>query len=661
MDHLEGGPADLSPDSVQMKRFLPALIAVIAVACAPEPEKVRPWPQEWNTTPTDSVIVDPPEPVDTTEAPPVTPVNPPEVEPDDGTGTVLVIGGGSSGVCAAIQAARLGVDVVLVEETPWLGGMLTSAGVSATDGNHKMRQGLFGEFADALVMHYGSLAALKTGWVSNMLYSPKVAERIFEDWVSTYNNLTVVKEAAFESISGGAGGWAATFATASGTRTIEADLVIDCTELGDVAKAAGVRYRVGMDAPSYAGESMAIGPNDVVQDLTMVMTLKDYGRDVTIPRPEDYDESLYYNSCKSAYNVPNTTGQTIWSAAEMMSYGLLPGGEIMINWPIYGNDYYVNLVEMSRSERAVAIEKAKLHSLGFLYYLQTKIGYNTYGLADDQYPTADKFPLIPYHRESRRIEGEYLFSVNEAATPFNYDGFKTGIAVGDYPVDHHHYQYPNWQSIQINFPKIVPFTVPLGCIIPKDVDGMLVAEKSISVTNLINGSTRLQPVTMELGQAAGALAALAIRKRKPVREVSVRDVQEALLKAGARLQPYLDLEPSSPDFLILQRIGSTGIMRGKGETVGWSNEMRFRNSANLLKNELYLEEYYGIAHENSTAAYTGAAFVELLESIKGSAIDTPLRDKSTVSRLEAARLIDSELDPFHTHIVTLSGEVHAKQ
>ena len=641
-----------------MKRILIAL-ALLAFGCTPEPANK---PQDPNdpANQKDTVSVNPSadttatQPVDTTDLPPVTP---PIVIPQEGTGTILIIGGGSSGVCAAIQAARLGVTTILVEETPWLGGMLTSAGVSATDGNFKMRQGLFGEFADALVKHYGSLAALKTGWVSNMLYSPKVAEQIFEDWLSSYNTLTVIKEAAFKSISGGAGGWTATFEGKDGEFTQEADIVLDCTELGDVAKAAGVKYRVGMDSPSYAGETMAIGPNDVVQDLTMVMTLKDYGHDVTIARPEGYDESLFYNCCESQYNVTNTTGQTIWPASQMMSYGLLPGGEIMINWPIYGNDYYVNLVEMTREERDAAIAKAKLHSLGYLYYIQTKIGYNTYGLADDQYPTEDKFPLIPYHRESRRIEGEYLFSVMEASSPFDYKGFRTGIAVGDYPVDHHHYQYPKWQSVSINFPKIVPFTVPLGCIIPKEVDGMIVAEKSISVTNLINGSTRLQPVTMELGQAAGALAALAIKKQLDVCEVPVRDVQDVLLSAGARLQPYLDLEPSDPDYYVLQRVGSTGIMRGKGQTIGWSNEMHFRINDSLLKSELYLNDYYGIAHDGSNAAFTGEQFVELIESIKGSAIDTPLRSQSSVTRLEAARLIDSELDPFHTHHVTLDGNV----
>ena len=650
------------------------MITVITLglaACTPQPADIPQYGGDrTQVTPVDTTAT---QPADTTGTQPAdttgtTPVEPPEPV-EDGTGTVLVIGGGSSGVCAGIQAARLGVDVVIAEETPWLGGMLTSAGVSATDGNHKMRQGLFGEFANALIMHYGSLEALKTGWVSNMLYSPKVAEQILEDWVSTYNNLTVIKNAVFTGISENTDGWTATFETPEGPRTISADIVIDCTELGDVAKAAGIPYRVGMDSPAYAGEPMAIGPNDVVQDLTMVMTLKDYKKDVTIPRPEDYDESLYYNSCKSAYNVENTTGQTIWTAGEMMSYGLLPGGEYMINWPIYGNDYYVNLIDMTGGERAEAIRKAKNHSLGFLYYLQTKIGYNTLGLADDQYPTEDLFPLIPYHRESRRIEGEYLFSVTEAASPFEYTGYRTGVAVGDYPVDHHHYQYPDWSSIKISFPKIVPFTVPLGTMIPKTRDNFLVAEKSISVTNLINGSTRLQPVTMELGQAAGALAALSIKKRLSPREVSVRDVQEALLSAGARLQPYLDLEPTSPDFLVLQRIGSTGIMRGKGETIGWSNEMRFRINDYLLKSELYMTDYYGIPYDGSTAAISGAEFVDLIEravrnapgyttdQAAGLPLDTPLRSASNVRRLEAARLIDEVLDPFHTHCVGLQGEV----
>ena len=63
---------------------------------------------------------------------------------------IVVVGGGAGGTTAAIEASRNGAKVLLVEETPWLGGMLTSAGVSAFDGNYRLRGGLFGEFADSL-------------------------------------------------------------------------------------------------------------------------------------------------------------------------------------------------------------------------------------------------------------------------------------------------------------------------------------------------------------------------------------------------------------------------------------------------------------------------------------------------------------------------------
>lgn len=55
---------------------------------------------------------------------------------------VLVIGGGASGTTAGIQSARMGINTLIVEESSWLGGMLTSAGVSAIDGNHKLPGGL---------------------------------------------------------------------------------------------------------------------------------------------------------------------------------------------------------------------------------------------------------------------------------------------------------------------------------------------------------------------------------------------------------------------------------------------------------------------------------------------------------------------------------------
>ena len=590
---------------------------------------------------------------------PQEPEKPNEPEVNDGKGVVLVVGGGASGCCAGIQSARMGMETIIVEESPWLGGMLTAAGVTATDGCYYLRGGLFGEFTDKLAGKYGGYGALKTGWVSNILFEPSVGERSFEELCSAESQLTVVKEARFTSLTKKAKGWSVSFVKDDGSAvTYDCDILIDATELGDVAKAAGVRYRIGMDSSAETGEAAAIGPNDVVQDMTMVMTLKKYDRDMTITRPEGYDESLYVNCCKNSLNVPSNTGQTLWAPDMMMSYGLCPGGKYMINWPISGNDYYANIIDLPREERERQIAKAKEVSLGFLYFIQTRLGYKNYYLADDEYPSEDLFPFYPYHRESRRIFGEHLFTVDEAASTFSSDAYRTGVAVGDYPVDHHHYAHPSWEDYKINFPKIIPFSVPLGCLVPLEIEDLIVAEKSISVTNLINGSTRLQPVVMELGQAAGALAAISLKHKRAVREANLREVQQALLDSRALMMPYKDCLANDKDFQAIHRIGLTGILRGKGQTVGWSNECRFRCDEPLRWSDLYLEDYYGIPYDSSDATLSGEEFLSLLKKIKGEELSDALGGATTITRRQAARLIDEHLDPFSIK-VNWSGKLQA--
>ena len=77
---------------------------------------------------------------------------------------ILVVGGGASGVTAGLQASRLGVKTLIIEETDWLGGMLTSAGVSAVDGNHQLPSGLWGEFRQKINDYYGGRSKVETGW-----------------------------------------------------------------------------------------------------------------------------------------------------------------------------------------------------------------------------------------------------------------------------------------------------------------------------------------------------------------------------------------------------------------------------------------------------------------------------------------------------------------
>ena len=587
---------------------------------------------------------------------------------------VLVVGSGASGTAAGIQAARMGVKTLVLEETPWIGGMLTSAGVSCVDGNNRLRSGIFGEFADSLVARYGSNEALKSGWVSNINFDPHIGQEILTNMTESCEDLLDVRrETVVLDVRPEEGDWEVTYRDRNGRKSrVIADVLIDATELGDIAKACGADYRIGMEASQETGESIAPDQaNDVIQDLTYVAFLKDYGpdADMTIEMPEGYDPAPFYNSCQNPMNVENVTGQTIWSPEMMISYGKTPEGRYMINWPIYGNDYYVNIIEMSRKERDEALQKAKHFTLCFVYFIQTQLGMKNLGLADDVFPTEDKLPFIPYHRESRRIEGEAFFTMDAAADPYSYKEplYRAGVAVGDYPVDHHHFRHPDWKSLpDLEFYPVPSFNVPLGSMIPKGVDDLIVAEKSISVSNLMNGATRLQPVVMQLGQAAGALAALACIEDRNVRKIGVRHVQDELLEAGCYIMPYLDLPKDDQHFKVLQRIGATGILHGEGRNVGWSNETWFRADDPLKGEDLHVAEFYGAIVIEPGEISVGR-MLDLVRAYGGKVPSVSERDwwnmlglsdfdrSRTATRLEAAVVIDAAFDPFRMFDVDYKG------
>lgn len=578
---------------------------------------------------------------------------------------VIIVGGGVSGTTAGIRAARLGAKTLIVEQSPWLGGMLTSAGVSATDGNYRLRGGMWGELRDSLEAHYGGAEALKTGWVSNLLFEPSIGARIFRSMADKEELLTVKFETELTLLERTEEGWKLTLQGPRGKKQVTSRVLIDGTELGDVAAEAGVKYDIGMESRAVTGEDIAPEEaNGIIQDLTMVMILKDYGRDMTIERPAEYDSTLFACACDNAIcHTPKETNR-LWSKQMMMSYGRLPNGKIMINWPIEGNDYYVNMIEMTAEEREEAVQKAKNHTLCFLYFIQHELGLNTLSLADDEFPTEDQMPLMPYHRESRRTHGEVRFQLNHITNPYDYTLYRTAIGVGDYPVDQHHTRYTGWEALpNLYFHSVPSYGVPMGVLLPKEVDGLIVAEKSISVSNLVNGSTRLQPVVLQIGEAAGIVAALAVKQGIEPREVSVRDVQREVLQGGGYLLPYLDLPTTDPHFKALQRVGVTGIIEGVGMTVGWENQTWFKadepiSIAELSRGLNRFDEQFELNTDSrpTTLADLERWFGEINDAMWNAWGLEDYNANRALSRKECAVVIDALLRPFYKYPVTLQGE-----
>ena len=597
-------------------------------------------------------------------------------QPNTITTDVLVIGGTASGICAGLQSARLGVKTIIAESTPWLGGMLTSAGVSAFDGNDAMPAGIFGEFRNRLHQHYGGPKKVSTGWVSNTLFEPHIGDSIFKSMAKKEKQLQVYFNYDFinvnrveDSIAG------VTFYDKLNHKNIliKAKRYIDATELGDALANAKIPYDLGMESNDITHEQVNMsGASDIVQDITYVAILKDYGKpQPLIDRPKNYD-SLEFDASNTSFYKDTTRKKPNVDAMKMLNYGKLPGNKYMLNWPIYGNDIYLNVVEQTPKQRDSLLELAKQQTLRFVYFIQKDLGFKNFALADDEFPTKDKLALYPYYRESRRVQGLTRMLVQHISKPFETEQplYRTGIAVGDYPVDHHHKK--NLKAPQhLEFFPVPSFNIPLGSLIPREVNNLIIAEKSISVSNVVNGTTRLQPCVMQIGQAAGLLAAESIKGGIAPKNISVRKVQQILLDANGYIMPYLDLDQNSRYFKAVQKIGATGLLKGVGVPSGWANATYFYPNKNIASADFLktrkLKYKYQQAQFSDTLTIQDALYlaaelsgisIDQIEAgfeIKWSQLGLGLYNKNRyITRIELAAILN-EYDVFNKFDVDIYG------
>ncbi len=513
---------------------------------------------------------------------------------------VAVVGAGCGGAAAAIQAARLGMEVAVVEESDWVGGQMTGGGVSTMDDVRRTRTGIYGEFLRRASAYYDARETpVNTCYWGSDTFA-------FEPWVAQMTLLDMMREAGGVSLfmktrvleakmKGGA--VRAALLDKEGEKIeLRAKVFIDATEAGDFIPLTGARYRAGHGDSS--GEI-----DGVIQDITYVAVIKRYPAGVPEElkfrhRPPHYEEYAPKFREIIAADGGSWPGDAPFNINVFKAYRGMPDisnpASPLIDcgrpetWPLitrsavnWANDYPHHRGGLDgmparyledKEYRREADREAMAKTLCFLFYMQNELGMadwsvddrQGYGgwfgndwrewdeMPDDFEPILRHFPPFPYIRESRRIAGVETMTVKDVIRDMKLgrtlETKSNAIALGEYPTDIHGLRDKELLDRDLDEDAaIIPpdtewkgglFQIPMGVLIPEKVDGLLAAEKNISVSRIVNGSTRLQPVTMLTGQAAGALAAVAVRGEKQPREVRAIEVQSPLLDARDRLSLY---------------------------------------------------------------------------------------------------------------------------
>ncbi len=497
----------------------------------------------------------------------------------------VVLGGGLASCAAALVVARAGLSVAIVEETHMVGGQATAAGVSAFDITFRYDEainghGLWAEVVDRImgIYRHELRRPLNVGHYNNVSITPNVVivervltEMLEEAGVEVLRNTTidalVFKEQSFREASTSVG-------------TIAARLLLDGTELGSAAELAGASRYVG-NAFVPAGETTEADSR--IQDITYTCTIRRY--------PEGIPEDLRVKSPPPGYeqlaprlrvHFPPSgtvdpqlrkvgpTGFAGYRAAPDLAsekYWLGSDWEAVTRTNLnYRNDTHTSAAYLFDREVRDRTNRTALHAtLAILYYLQNELasdwapctdegygdgpGHPALRLVDQAYSGVVRhFPLIPYSREAVRIAGVNTLtgkhikrSVNGQIALWNVQS----VATGTYPPDLHGGRDPEDFEAHLNETiadkpdrwREGPFSIPLGCLVPVELNGYIALEKNISASRIAASACRLHPSAVGIGQAGGTLAVAALVRGINPRQVPPAIVQWLLARSGALITP----------------------------------------------------------------------------------------------------------------------------
>ena len=476
---------------------------------------------------------------------------------------VIVWGGGTGGVAAAVQASRSGAQTLLLTPGPWLGGMLSAAGVSAPDGHELScwQTGLWGQFIRTLAATVPE--GLDQNWVSCFGFRPQQAEHLLQSWVQAEPLLQWWSGCCLLGLDRRGDRIQALDLECNGERhRLDSRIWVDGSDLGDLIALADAPFRWGWESKDTWNEPSAPSADALATDAffrqqpVQSPTWVVMGQ-LTAAAPE--------SSALSAPAAPFDKALEAVGLERTLTYGRLPGGLVMLNWPLGGNDWHHGLgrsIAPLASEREALDREMQQHSLQFLDQLsRCSGGWLSRG---DAFPSARAhLALMPYWREGRRMRGQSVVTERDLL-PVTTQARRshltsTSIAVGTYANDHH-YPGEDWPLA----PKScrwggrwtgTPFCIPFEALLSAEVSNLLAAEKCFSVSHMANGATRLQPLILNIGQAAGLAAALAVRMKLQPSELPVDSLQQQLIddpQAPAAVMPVWDWPCWHPHWLEAQ-------------------------------------------------------------------------------------------------------------